>query len=42
MTSSAGVRLLVSHSLRATAISMPWPLLLAEVWSATGSDPGWG
>ena len=38
MTDSAGVRLLVSHSLAATATSMPWPLLLAEVWSATGSD----
>jgi MFS family permease len=36
--SSAGVRLLVSHSLAATATSMPWPLLLADVWSATGSD----
>ncbi len=29
-----------SHALGATAISLPWPLLLADVWSATGSD-GW-
>ena len=38
MKDSAGARLLVSHSLAATATSMPWPLLLAEVWSATSSD----
>jgi MFS family permease len=38
MKDSAAVRLLVSHSLAATATSMPWPLLLAQVWSVTGSD----
>jgi hypothetical protein len=29
---------LISHALCATAVSMPWPVLLAQVWSATGSD----
>ena len=38
MTVSAGSRIVVSHALAATAMSMPWPVLLAEVWSATGSD----
>ena len=38
MSGGAGGRLVASHALGATAISLPWPLLLAEVWSATGSD----
>ncbi len=33
-----GVRLLISHALAATAMSMPWPALLAAVWADTGSD----
>lgn len=33
-----GVRLLASHALAATAMAMPWPALLAEVWATTGSD----
>ena len=33
-----GVRVVGSHALGATAISLPWPLLLAQVWSVTGSD----
>lgn len=33
-----GTRLLASHALSATAMSMPWPVLLAQVWSVTGSD----
>jgi MFS family permease len=37
---NGGVRLLAAHALTATAMSMPWPALLAEVWSLTGSD-GW-
>jgi MFS family permease len=36
--SRSGVRLVLSHALGATAISLPWPLLLAQVWSTTGSD----
>lgn len=32
------VRLLAGHALAATAMSMPWPVLLAEVWNRTGSD----
>jgi MFS family permease len=39
-TGRPGVRLVASHALGATAISVPWPLLLAEVWTTTGSD-GW-
>ena len=35
---SPGVRVLISHALAATAVSMPWPALLARVWSETGSD----
>ncbi len=31
-------RLLIAHALAATAMSMPWPALLAAVWTATGSD----
>ena len=38
MTAAAGRRLVGSHALGATAISLPWPLLLADVWSTTGSD----
>jgi MFS family permease len=38
VTRSPGLRLVGSHALGATAISLPWPLLLADVWSATGSD----
>lgn len=38
MSSSAGARLLVAHGLTATAMSMPWPALLAGVWSSTHSD----
>ena len=38
MTISPGFRIVASHALSATAMSMPWPVLLAEVWSATGSD----
>jgi MFS family permease len=38
MTLSPGSRIVASHALAATAMSMPWPFLLAEVWSATGSD----
>ena len=38
MTGRPGLRVVVSHALGATAISVPWPLLLADVWSATGSD----
>jgi MFS family permease len=34
------VRLLASHGLAAVAMSMPWPAVLAHVWSATQSD-GW-
>ncbi|HSU35012.1 MAG TPA: MFS transporter [Propionibacteriaceae bacterium] len=30
--------MLISHALCATAVSMPWPALLAQVWSMTGSD----
>ena len=30
--------MLISHALCATAVSMPWPALLAQVWSTTGSD----
>lgn len=33
-----GVRLLASHALAATAMAMPWPVLLAQVWATTGSD----
>ncbi len=33
-----GSRLLVSHALAATAMSMPWPALLAAVWADTGSE----
>lgn len=40
VTGNGGVRLLAAHALTATAMSMPWPALLAEVWSLTGSD-GW-
>lgn len=40
MNPSPGLRVLISHALCATAVSMPWPALLAQVWSATGSD-GW-
>jgi hypothetical protein len=36
--SRSGARLVASHALAGTAIALPWPLLLAEVWSATGSD----
>jgi MFS family permease len=35
---SAGTRLVISHALAATAMSMPWPALLAAVWSRTHSD----
>jgi MFS family permease len=35
---SAGARLVISHALAATAMSMPWPALLAAVWSRTHSD----
>lgn len=35
---AAGTRLLLAHALAATAMSMPWPALLAQVWFATGSD----
>ena len=38
MRGGVGGRLVASHALGATAISLPWPLLLAEVWSATESD----
>ncbi|MET0694963.1 MAG: MFS transporter [Propionibacteriaceae bacterium] len=38
MNRGAGPRLLLSHALSATAMSMPWPALLAEVWSSTHSD----
>ncbi len=31
-------RLLISHALAATAMSMPWPALLAQVWTETRSD----
>lgn len=33
-------RLLVAHALGATALSLPWPLLLARVFSSTHDD-GW-
>jgi len=35
---SPGVRVLVSHAMCAIAVSMPWPALLAQVWTVTGSD----
>jgi len=35
---SAGTRLVISHAMAATAMSMPWPALLAAVWSSTHSD----
>lgn len=38
MTTTPAVRMVVSHALAATAMSMPWPVLLAAVWSTTGSD----
>ena len=38
MRVSPGARIVASHALAATAMSMPWPVLLAEVWSATSSD----
>lgn len=38
MGDRAGERLFLSHAMTATAISMPWPVLLADVWSATHSD----
>jgi MFS family permease len=40
MRGRAGLRLLLAHALTATAMSMPWPALLAQVWAATASD-GW-
>jgi len=33
-----GVRVLISHAMCAIAVSMPWPALLAQVWTKTGSD----
>ena len=38
MIAQPGVRLLISHALAATAMSMPWPALLAAVWADTGSE----
>ena len=38
MKPSAGTRLVISHAMAATAMSMPWPALLAAVWSSTHSD----
>ena len=38
MNLSPGVRVLVSHAMCAIAVSMPWPALLAQVWTVTGSD----
>jgi MFS family permease len=40
MTGRAGARLLLAHAMTATAMAMPWPALLARVWSDTQSD-GW-
>ena len=40
MTARAGLRLLLAHGMTATAMAMPWPALLARVWSDTHSD-GW-
>ena len=31
-------RLLLGHALGATAVSLPWPLLLSEVFAATRDD----
>ena len=38
MTVSPATRVVASHALAATAMSMPWPVLLAEVWAGTGSE----
>ena len=38
MNLSPGVRVLISHAMCAIAVSMPWPALLAQVWTETGSD----
>lgn len=38
LTVSAPARLLLSHALAATAMSLPWPALLAQVWTDSGSD----
>jgi hypothetical protein len=35
---SAGTRLVISQAMAATAMSMPWPALLAAVWASTRSD----
>lgn len=32
------VRVVAAHALAATGMSLPWPLLLAATWSATGDD----
>lgn len=40
MTCGPAARLLAAHALAATAMSMPWPVLLASVFDATHRD-GW-
>ncbi len=40
MTARAPLRLLAAHALGATALSLPWPVLLARVFSSTHDD-GW-
>jgi MFS family permease len=38
MNPRPGARLLLAHALSATAMSLPWPALLAGVWSASSDD----
>lgn len=38
VTARTAVRLLAAHALGATALSLPWPLLLARVYSSTHDD----